>query len=105
MLRVIAILAGLAAGLLLARRAEAQTGEGGAVASWWSIGASSVSSFDEFYRKHGAAFGVDWRLTKAIAQHESSENPDAVNHDDNESLGLMQVFCRPDGAGGCSNKL
>lgn len=35
---------------------------------------------------------------------ESRLNPNAVNAADNESIGLMQVLCRPDGLGGCSNK-
>lgn len=60
---------------------------------------------DELYKKHGAAFGVDWRLLKAIAQVESSERADAVNAADKESIGLMQVLCQPDGQGGCRNKL
>lgn len=60
---------------------------------------------DELYKKHGAAFGVDWRLIKAHAQVESSENPAAINRADNESIGVMQILCRPDGKGGCANKL
>lgn len=62
-------------------------------------------TLDEIYAKWGAQFGVDARLLRAIAQTESSENPGAVNAADNESIGLMQVLCRPDGAGGCTNKL
>jgi soluble lytic murein transglycosylase-like protein len=64
-----------------------------------------VDRFDEIYRKHAAEFGVDWRLLKAIAQVESSENPLAVNAADRESLGLMQILCQPDGQGGCRNRL
>lgn len=62
-------------------------------------------TLDDVYRRHGASYGVDWRLLKAHAQVESSENPQAVNAADNESLGLMQVLCRPDGQGGCANDL
>lgn len=64
-----------------------------------------MSTLDDIYKKHGAAFGVDWRLLKAHAQVESGENAGAVNKADNESLGLMQVLCRPDGKGGCANRL
>jgi len=60
---------------------------------------------DELYQKHAFDFDVDWRLVKAIAQHESGENPAAVNRSDRESLGVMQVLCRPDGNGGCTNRL
>jgi soluble lytic murein transglycosylase-like protein len=84
---------GLAVAATVARRAQASEGD------------DVVGAFDALYQKHARAFGVDWRLAKAIAQHESAENPDAVNAADNESLGLMQVLCRPDGAGGCKNKL
>jgi len=66
---------------------------------------ASSPSMDDIFRKWGAVYGVDWQLLKAIAITESSLNPDAVNAADNESIGLMQVLCRPDGGGGCSNGL
>lgn len=66
---------------------------------------SAVSDYDSLYQRHGAQLGLDWRLLKAVAQVESSENPAAVNTADNESIGLMQVLCRPDGRGGCANAL
>jgi hypothetical protein len=79
-----------------------------------SVGASALSpetsnvsssSIDDLLKKWGAAYGVEWRLLKAVAVTESRLNPNAVNSADNESIGLMQVLCRPDGLGGCSNKL
>ncbi len=69
------------------------------------ISDASPPSIDDLFRKWGAVYGVEWRLLKAIADTESRLNPDAVNAADKESIGLMQVLCRPDGAGGCSNRL
>jgi len=66
---------------------------------------ASAPSMDDLFRKWGAVYGVDWQLLKSIAVTESRLNPDAVNAADNESIGLMQVLCRPDGGGGCSNGL
>jgi soluble lytic murein transglycosylase-like protein len=57
------------------------------------------------FRKIGLEKNVDWRLLAAIAKTESDFNSKAVNKDDNESLGLMQILCKPDGKGGCSNTL
>ena len=62
-------------------------------------------SIDDLLKKWGAVHGVEWQLLKAIAMKESSLNPNAVSTADNESIGLMQVLCRPDGQGGCSNNL
>lgn len=66
---------------------------------------ASPPSIDDLFRKWGAVYGVDWQLLRAIAVTESRLNPDAVNTADKESIGLMQVLCRPDGEGGCSNRL
>ena len=44
-------------------------------------------------------------MLKAVARKESRLDPNAVNNADNESIGLMQVLCRPDGQGGCANGL
>lgn len=63
----------------------------------------SASGLDAIYQKYGLQYGVDWRLIKAIAQVESSENPAAVNPAD-PSYGLMQILCQDNGYGGCSNK-
>lgn len=60
-------------------------------------------SIDSIFQKWGDYYNVDWKLLKAIAMNESSLNPNAVNSADNESLGLMQVLCRPNGKGGCLN--
>lgn len=76
-----------------------------AASSARSPAAPGGSMLDDLYQRYGEKFGVDWRLIKAIALHESDENPLAVNHADNESIGLMQVLCRPDGRGGCLNRL
>lgn len=58
---------------------------------------------EPLYRKHANKQGLDWRLLKAIAIVESSENPNARNPAD-PSTGLMQVLCVPDGSGGCKNR-
>jgi soluble lytic murein transglycosylase-like protein len=60
---------------------------------------------DELFRKWGAVYGVEWQLLKSIAVTESRLDANAVNAADNESIGLMQILCRPDGQGGCSNRL
>lgn len=46
--------------------------------------------YDAIYQKYGTQFGVDWRLIKAHAQVESSENPSAFNTEG--SSGLMQIL-------------
>ena len=99
MLRWIAAAAALIAGAALAKT---RSGSEGASASLLSQAEAALSGFDAIYQKYADAYGVDWRLVKAIAQHESAENPDAVNPAD-PSYGLMQVLCQDDGAGGCRN--
>jgi soluble lytic murein transglycosylase-like protein len=64
-----------------------------------------AASVDDLFRKWAAVYRVEWQLLKAIARKESRLNPNAVNNDDNESIGLMQVLCRPNGQGGCANNL
>jgi soluble lytic murein transglycosylase-like protein len=108
MLRAAFFVGALLAGLLFAMRRAAAAGAEGATVSYLDAAASwagGLVGFDALYQKHAAARGVDWRLVKAIAQHESGELADAVNARDHESLGLMQVLCRPDGRGGCANRL
>lgn len=61
-------------------------------------------TLDEIFQRWGNEYGVDWILLKAVSMKESSLNPNAVNSADNESLGLMQVLCHPDGYGGCTNR-
>jgi soluble lytic murein transglycosylase-like protein len=107
---VLILAAAFVIGLVLAARKTSVTvGAEDAQASAADVAIATVEHFvmslDELYQKHADAFGVDWRLVKAIAQHESHENPDAVNPRDNESIGIMQILCRPDGQGGCLNKL
>lgn len=48
------------------------------------------STLNDLYKKWGELRGIDWKLLKAIAQTESSENPN-VTGDDGRSIGLMQV--------------
>lgn len=60
--------------------------------------------FDDLYRNHAQAHGLDWKLIKAIAITESNERADAV-HAQSQSVGLMQILCREDGSGGCANRL
>lgn len=60
--------------------------------------------FEGLFKKYGLKYGVDWRLLSGIAFVESSYRPEAVNYADNESIGLMQILCKPNGSGGCSNK-
>lgn len=63
-----------------------------------------AASLDSIFQQWGDYYSVDWKLLKAIAMNESSLNPNAVNSADNESIGLMQILCRPDGNGGCTNR-
>lgn len=60
--------------------------------------------FEMLFRKYGDQYKVPWQLLSGIAFVESSYRPEAVNYADNESIGLMQILCRPDGRGGCVNK-
>lgn len=66
---------------------------------------ASTSTVDndpnKIYKEAGARYNVDWRLLKAIAQVESSENANAVNPSD-PSYGLMQVLCT--GGEVCQNR-
>jgi len=62
-----------------------------------------VATLDTLYKKHARLHGVDWKLLKAIAQVESSENVNAENPAD-PSFGLMQILCQGSGAT-CTNKL
>ena len=67
-------------------------------------GRKPTSDLDAIYMRHGTQKGIDWRLIKAIAQVESSEQPNAVNPSD-PSYGLMQILCRADGPNeSCRNK-
>lgn len=66
--------------------------------------AAEIPTLDDVFHKYGKLFGVDPWLLKAIALQESSLNILAVNKTDNESIGLMQILCKPDGQGGCSNR-
>lgn len=62
-------------------------------------------TLDEIFQRWATIRGIDWKLIKAHAIVESSLDPSAVNETDNESIGLGQILCRPDGKGGCRNKL
>jgi len=61
--------------------------------------------FASTFKRWANVYDLDWRLLAAHAQVESNYNPDAVNKLDNESIGLMQILCVPDGNGGCKNPL
>jgi soluble lytic murein transglycosylase-like protein len=67
------------------------------------MNASTQGQFDDLYQRYGSIYNIDWKLIKAIAIVESSENPNAVNPND-PSVGLMQVLCQgwPDS---CTNTL
>lgn len=99
--RVLAIVSVLAlAGLaLFTRRGSAMADE---TAS--PVG-PPATPYDGIFKRYAVMTGLDWRLIRAVATVESSLNPIAINRADNESLGLMQVLCRPDGKGGCTNHL
>lgn len=57
--------------------------------------------YENLFKKYASKYNLDWRVLSAIAFVESSYLPNAVNYADNESIGLMQVLCKPDGKGGC----
>lgn len=51
----------------------------------WAMGL-----YDEIYKKWALMRNIDWKLLKAVATIESSENPNAIG-DEGRSIGLMQV--------------
>lgn len=64
------------------------------------------SGYDWIYKKYATKY-ADWKLLKAIAITESSENPRAINKSD-PSYGLGQVLCKTDTIGSnqyCKNLL
>ena len=61
-------------------------------------------TLNDLYIKYGQIYGLDWRLLKAVAIVESSENPDAINPKD-PSWGLMQVLCVQGGEGPVTTNL
>jgi soluble lytic murein transglycosylase-like protein len=99
------LLGGALAFVALSTFGRTRQGQEGASASLLDTGLSLLSGFDAIYQQYAEQLGLDWRLIKAIAQHESGEDPAAVNAADKESIGLMQVYCKPNGQGGCANKL
>ena len=67
---------------------------------------ASGGKYDALYKKY-ATSRVDWKLLKAIAKTESSENPKAINRSD-PSYGLGQVLCNTQSIGSnqvCTNAL
>lgn len=54
--------------------------------------ATMNNNYDAIYQKYAAIHNVDWKMLKAIATHESGQNPSAVNPND-PSIGLGQVLC------------
>jgi len=63
-----------------------------------------TEAFDILFERYGTRYGVDPLLLKAVAMVESSLDPDAINQADNISIGLMQILCRRDETGRCTNK-
>lgn len=47
-------------------------------------------NLEDFYKQYGEEYGIDWKLIKAVAIVESSENPASIG-DAGKSFGLMQV--------------
>lgn len=72
--------------------------------AWLAAAPASAGEFDALYQAEAAKHGLDWRLVKAVARVESSENPRAENRRD-PSVGLMQLLCKYDAQGRCTNRL
>lgn len=83
MFKLLALLGVAGAGLVFAVKAGAATMR------------QSDPTLDALFRKHGAKYGVDPLLLKAVAMVESSLDPNAVNNADRYSVGLMQILYRP----------
>lgn len=65
---------------------------------------TQTMTYNDIYKKYASRFSLDWRLIKAIAVVESSENPNATNPAD-PSTGLMQILCSADGPNSqCKNR-
>lgn len=67
-------------------------------------GLAQKPGYDSLYKHHAKLVGLDWKLLKAIAITESSENPKAVNPSD-PSYGLMQLLCTKSTVRTCGNFL
>lgn len=96
----LALWAALGLGLALM---AATVGRNAAQAAPGGSNVNTTQTLDDIFKKHGAAYGVDWRLLKAIATVESALNPAAVNPAD-PSYGLMQVLCTAGQGGKCTNR-
>jgi soluble lytic murein transglycosylase-like protein len=94
MLRLLALVGVAGAGLFFAIRAGAATMKE----------SPESKSLDALFAKHGARYGVDPLLLKAVAMVESSLRPDAVNEADRYSVGLMQILYRPSVAGDLTSR-
>lgn len=68
-----------------------------------SVDPAKAYNLISLYQKYGQRYKIDPDLLRAVAIVESSENPKAVNPSD-PSYGLMQVLCRSNGKGSCSNQ-
>lgn len=64
-----------------------------------------ATPYEDLFKKYSGEYNVPWEILSAISFVESSYRPNAINYLDNESIGLMQILCKPDGNGGCANKL
>lgn len=58
------------------------------------LNVSKSSPYEPLYKSIGREYDLDWRLLRAIAITESSEQPDAVSHAD--AYGLFQILARGD---------
>ena len=59
-------------------------------------------SLREYVRERAMVAGLAPALVEAVIDVESGWNASAISPED--SYGLMQVLCRPDGKGGCKNR-
>lgn len=97
---VMAIAASFLGYLSMAEKKSAKISDGE-----YLVGKNSKVTLNEIYKRYGSIYGVDWKLLKAIAQVESTENPGAVG-DDGTSRGLMQIHCvAPCATCNCTNNL
>lgn len=67
----------------------------------FSFTGGGATAFDSQFEKWARINGVSVELLRAIARVESSMNSRAIG-DNGDSIGLMQINCRPDSSGVCT---